>query len=303
VLPLSDAKALFLTILLCTLIFNKLKYKEKANKQLKKLNIQIKNQNNELENLNYNLKMANQDKDKLFSIIAHELRNPLYWFQNLTAMLTKNFKGMNEAKLQKSIASLNDSAQNTYHLMDNLLFWSRSQLNRIIPRMQEIELYDKIKEVINLFKSIADSKGISLVIFISEDKRIFADPELLACILRNLVSNAIKYTPNNGTITISTYSDKLYVYFEIKDTGGGFHDNSFDRIFETKHSLSLPGILNEKGSGIGLKLCKEFVEMHKGNIWLESGDIQETKICFSLSRKVTKNKEQVFSSINPESYF
>ncbi len=283
--------ALVLSVLLCILILSRLKYKEKSNKQLNNLNAKIRKQNHDLEILNNDLQIAIRDKDKLFSIISHELRNPLFWFQNLTAMLAKNFRKMDEFKLQKSITSLNDSAQNIYHLMDNLLFWSRSRLNRIIPNRSEIILKEKIGEVSNLFKNIIETKGIEFKAEVPEDLNIVADPELLSCILRNLISNAIKYTPENGIISISTYCTNTHICFEISDTGTGFDHLSFEKIINNEKSFSLPGILNEQGSGLGLKLCKEFIEMHSGTFWLDPSAQNGTKICFSIyQHPVLKSK-------------
>lgn len=278
--------ALVLTIVLLILFYSKLKFKEKANKELEKLNRLINKQNSKLEKINSHLQQANRDKDTFFSIIAHELRNPLFWFQNLTATLSKNFKVLDEEKLQKSIVSLNDSAQTVYHLMDNLLLWSRAQLNRIVPRMQEIIVEEKINEINKLFKNITDAKEIRLDSEIPENLSIVADSELLLCILRNLVSNAIKFTPNNGRIKISVADTPNFVRFGIADTGNGFPSSVFEKIFKTDHSLSVPGILNEKGSGLGLKLCKEFIAVHQGKLWLNNSSTQGSEICFSLSKNI-----------------
>jgi light-regulated signal transduction histidine kinase (bacteriophytochrome) len=143
------------------LILGRLRYNERMNKQLTLLNEKIIFQNKELEVLNKNLQQAGQEKDKLFSIISHELRNPLFWFHNLSSMLSRNYKNMDGAKLERSLSSLNESAQNVYHLMDNLLFWSRSQLNRIVPRKSEFIVNDKIEDVFHTFKALLNRKKLN----------------------------------------------------------------------------------------------------------------------------------------------
>jgi signal transduction histidine kinase len=276
---------LMVFVLLSFLIYNRLKYKEKANKMLRVLNDRIVRQNRELELLNNSMQKAGQEKDKLFSIISHELRNPLYWFHNLTAMLSKNYKTMDEAKLSKSIASLNESAQNVYHLMDNLLFWSRAQLNRIMPRKSKFILNDKLDDVFHTFKTIIDSKEINCKVNIPDKVKIVADADLLACIIRNLLSNAIKYTPDKGNITLEVIPQTNKVMFCLSDTGNGFPYKSFEDMLAIPQPISMPGMLNEKGSGLGLKLCKDFVEMHQGKIWVDAHETSGCRICFTIWQK------------------
>lgn len=181
--------------------------------------------------------------------------------------------------------------------MDNLLFWSRYQLNRIIPRKSEIKLSDKIKEVNDLFKNIIETKEIAIKTNVPDELFIYADPDLLSCILRNLISNAIKYTPVNGIISILIYDNKKFVKFEITDTGIGLNTKTFENILKSDNSFSIPGILNEKGSGLGLKLCKEFIEMHSGSIWLDSKNSFGSKICFTISRYEKYKSKNIKSSI------
>jgi signal transduction histidine kinase len=148
-----------------------------------------------------------------------------------------------------------------------------------------------MEEVSRLFNNIIEVKEIQLVTNIEEGAEVLADPELFACILRNLLSNAIKYTPNHGQISIIVYKANTYMHFEITDTGVGFQNNTFDKLIKAEHSISVPGVLNENGSGLGLKLCKEFVAMHHGKIWMEPVEHAGSKICFNICLKQTAEYE------------
>ena len=279
----------FSSILLCLYIYNRFYSKIKANQRLEELNSKITHQNKALEKLNKELNKANEEKDKLFSIIAHELRNPLYWFQNLAEVLSKNFQTMQPEKIQKSLLALDESAKNAFHLMDNLLHWSRSRLNRITPKKANYSLVSEVLESLKMFETIIQYKEINLKITIPESTTIYADSDLLSCVIRNLVSNAIKYTPSGGTIIIDCIESPKFVTVLVSDTGTGIAFKNLGDLFKNKNQTSNLGLMQEKGSGLGLKLCKEFVELNGGNIWATNNDEQGT--CFR------------FTVLNGESYF
>jgi len=272
------------TILLCLFIYNRFYSKSIANQRLEALNIKITNQNQTLEKLNHELNIANEEKDKLFSIIAHELRNPLYWFQNLVEVLSKNYETMKPEKVQKSLLSLDESAKNAFHLMDNLLQWSRSRLNRITIKKTELNLLHEVKESIKMFETIIQYKEITLNISIPKTFYVNADADLLSCVIRNLVSNAIKYTPANGIISINCSEDNNFITVIVSDTGLGIDKETILEIFDVHNFNSNLGLMQEKGSGLGLKICKEFVEMNGGTIWGTNNDEHGTRFMFTLSK-------------------
>ncbi len=273
---------LFSSLLLSLFIYNRFYIKASANKRLQELNAQVTSQNKALEKLIKELNTANKEKDKLFSIIAHELRNPLYWFQNLAEVLSKNFQTMKPEKIQKSLLALDESAKNAFHLMDNLLQWSRSRLNRITPRKTVFSLNKSIVESLKMFETIIQYKEIKLQIDIPNSIEVYADNDLLSCVVRNLVSNAIKYTPNEGSIIIECSSKVDFITVSVTDTGTGIVFKNFDDIFEKSTLSSQAGLMHEKGSGLGLKLCKEFVELNGGNIWLTNNYEQGTRFMFTI---------------------
>ena len=246
--------ALGFTIVLCASIYNRLHLKKKANSQLEALNRTITEQNTAL--------------NKLYGIISHELRNPLYWFQNLSEVLSKKFREMPADKVQKSLSALDESAKNAFHLMDNLLQWSRSRLNRIYPKKGEYRLRNLVADTAHMYLSILRYKDIEFSNDIPEETTVFADPDLLSCVIRNLISNAIKYTHPGGYIRIEQTASTDYITVIVTDSGTGIPESRINHIFSDP--LSTTGLMQEKGSGIGLKLCKEFAELNDGAIWAHS---------------------------------
>ena len=247
--------ALGFTIVLCASVYNRLHAKKKANRQLESLNGTITEQNTAL--------------NKLYSIISHELRNPLYWFQNLSEVLSRTFREMPADKVQKSLSALDESAKNAFHLMDNLLQWSRSRLNRIHPKKGEHRLRTLVADTAHMYLTILRYKEIEFSNDIPEETIVYADADLLSCVIRNLISNAIKYTPPRGNIRVDQTVGKNHITVIVTDSGTGIPESAINSIFSDS-ILSAAGLMQEKGSGIGLKLCKEFVELNDGTIWAHS---------------------------------
>lgn len=259
---------LLFTIALCWLIYFRYVQKRKSNSQLQKV---VKE-----------LELANVEKDKMFSIIAHELRNPLFWFKNLSEVLSKNYKNMSEEKLQKSLQSIDDSAKNAFHLMDNLLNWSRTRLNRINPKKAKYQLLALVEECVHMFDTILEQKAIHLNINIPDKMTIYTDADMFSCILRNLVSNAIKYTPVNKSIKIEAETVEDFCLIKVCDSGIGVSQQQVSMLFNEKNFSSKPGLMQEKGSGLGLKLCKEFTNLSGGEIWSDFEDGWGTCFYFTM---------------------
>ena len=273
--------ALGFTIVLCVYIYNRFYAKKKANRLLEALNRKVTDQNTALGVLNTELEKADREKDKLFSIISHELRNPLYWFQNLSEVLSKKYREMPSDKVQKSLSALDESAKNAFHLMDNLLQWSRAKLNRIHPKKSEHGLHDLVADTLDMYHTILQYKEIAFYNDIPEGIRIYADPDLFSCVIRNLVSNAIKYTPSFGEISITCRQAEDQVTIIVKDSGAGIPHADIDHILSDE-VVSAVGLMQEKGSGIGLKLCKDFVEMNGGALWVQSVPGSCTQFFFTV---------------------
>jgi signal transduction histidine kinase/tetratricopeptide (TPR) repeat protein len=274
------------TVMLCIIIYSRFKNNKKANQELQNLNECIINQYKELDILNKELKLANQEKDKILSIISHELRNPLFWFQNLAEVLSIRFQSMEKEKVQKSLNALDESAKNAFHLMDNLLHWSRSRLNRITPKKSPRTLSTLIEESTRMYESILRHKEISLSAHISAEIQILADPDLFSCVIRNIVSNAIKFTPSGGNISINCEEINNEVNICISDSGIGISEQNIEHLFDNNKNLSSEGLMHEKGSGFGLKLCKEFTELNGGRIHISSKVGMGTTISIILPKLI-----------------
>jgi len=261
----------------CWVVYQRLQFNQHATQRLEALNEQISHQNKELENVNKLLNYALRDKDKIFSIISHELRNPLFWLKNLTEMLSRNHADMEKKKLKRTMLTLNESAQNVYHLMDNLLYWSRSQLNRIEPRFKRMNVNEKLMELIQSHRAYVESKELLLYLHTQDDLVINVDPDLFTCTIRNLLSNAIKFTPANGVIRISSSYFQNQLKIELVDNGKGMPP---DLLAMNSDDFFIPGSGNggEAGSGLGLRLCREFVNLHHGKLWIDDNFTAGTRI-------------------------
>jgi signal transduction histidine kinase len=184
-------------------------------------------------------------------------------------VLSKKFREMPADKVQKSLSALDESAKNAFHLMDNLLQWSRSKLNRIHPKMGEHSIGLLVSDTAEMYQTILQYKEIGFINAVPEAYMIYADSDLLCCVIRNLLSNAIKYTPVGGSIGIFCRVVDGAVEVEVRDSGAGIVHKDAENVFSDA-IVSRDGLLQEKGSGIGLKLCKEFVELNGGGIWAQS---------------------------------
>jgi PAS domain S-box-containing protein len=216
------------------------------------------------------LKELNAKKDKLFSIIGHDLRNPLHNILGLSEILKEKFNDSGDEETEKYLNFINSSAKNTFILLENLLNWAKSETNQLIFNPKNLIFSDVISEIIELEKSLAKTKNISLNYFSLVDIIVYADENMLKTILRNLISNAMKFTAFGGYIRVFAVSKQDHVEITISDDGIGMNKEKIKGLFHIYSNTTTLGTSNEKGSGLGLILCKEFVEKHKGKIWVES---------------------------------
>ena len=216
------------------------------------------------------LKESNSTKDKLFSIIAHDLKNPFMALLGFSNALVKEINTGKIENIKEYAKILNDSAIRGYDLLINLLDWSRMQSGRIIVIKEPLSLLEIINNNINLVKSNALAKNITVTYIENKDFNINTDKAILNTIFRNLIGNAIKYTPNNGEVTISVKQTEDYYIISIKDSGLGMTEEDVKKLFRMDVSYSTPGTNNEKGTGLGLILCNDFINKIGGDIWVDS---------------------------------
>lgn len=220
-----------------------------------------------LEKKNSELEESNTTKEKLFSIIAHDLRSPIAQLRNILDMLNRQLLSPEEFNKLAEHISLN--VKQLQGGLDNLLQWSNSQLEGIEVHPQKVDFKSTLAQVISLMQAEIENKLIQLHIR-SEGGPIWADPNHLQLVLRNLLSNAVKYSYKNGIIDIHHYTLNHEVIISVADTGDGMDKETHTRLFSAANIVSKRGTLNEKGTGLGLKLCKEFVEKNNGRIWVEA---------------------------------
>ena len=219
---------------------------------------------------NQQLKKLNATKDKFFSIISHDLKNPFNSLIGTSSLLINKAEQYSPEKVRHIAQQMHDSSKNAYNLLENLLKWSRIQRGELEPDLGKINPRGMIHEVAEQSEPIANSKNINLQTASEGNHSVLADSEMLKTTLRNLVTNALKYTQPEGTVIISTQKNEEYLQFTVSDTGMGIPPEYLDRLFEIDCKLSQEGTEKEKGTGLGLILCKEFVEKQGGKIWVDS---------------------------------
>lgn len=249
--------------------------------------IELKEAISELETINYQLNEkeeqlleSNQTKDKFFSILAHDLSGPFNALINLFSIIRK--KDIDTEKRERLMQEMQNSLESTSKLLDNLLTWSRSQRGKL-AFYAEIHVLEYVADgVVKSMSQQAENKSIGLINSIDKTISVKADINMLKTILRNLISNAIKFTPEHGEITIGARHNDSLVEIWVKDSGLGIAPELMDKLFKIQETFSTRGTNNESGSGLGLILCKEFVDRHGGQIWVESQEGKGSTFIFTL---------------------
>lgn len=221
-------------------------------------------------------------KDKLFSIIAHDLRSPFNNIIGFSDLLLNNKTKISTEQSKKYVNLINSSATNTLSLLDNLLNWAKLQTGQIYFKPEEQTLSSIVKEVFTHLNSIANEKNITLNYSESEQTIVFADHYMILTILRNLISNAIKFTNPYGKIDINAAQVDKFIQIAVSDNGVGIDTETQKKLFDLASNESTSGTANEKGTGLGLVLCKDCVEKHGGRIWVKSNLGAGSTFKFSL---------------------
>lgn len=223
-----------------------------------------------MSNLNNDLVQTIATKDKFFSIISHDLRSPLSGLMGILDILNSSYETLDDNEKREIIFDANVVSKTTYSLMENLLEWSRIQTGIINYQPEPLRIDRLINNVASLYEQNLKSKGIKFNINIKPDLLAFADKSMTETILRNLISNAIKFTYPDGTIEVSSEIDDDMVVIKVKDSGVGIDEEIIPNLFRVGVSSSTKGTAKESGTGIGLIICKELAEKQQGKIWVES---------------------------------
>jgi two-component system, sensor histidine kinase and response regulator len=235
-----------------------------------------------IELQNEELKKLNATKDKFFSIIAHDLRSPFNSIIGFSQMLIDKVQSMDKEKIANMAQIINEASKVAMDLLSNLIEWSLSQSGRLEFHPEKSLILDVVKNVEPLFAPAAREKGIAIKTEIPSQLKAYADEVLLETILRNLISNAIKFTHPGGEIIISAKEQNNQVVVSVADSGVGITPNKINKLFRIEEHVTTEGTNKEKGNGLGLVICKEFVEKHEGRIWVESKEGEGCIFYFSL---------------------
>jgi len=235
------------------------------------------NKNNELE-----LIELNATKNKFFSIIAHDLKNPFNSIIGYSELLIDQIKGKEYEKLEEYANIILQSSNRAMDLLMNLMAWAQSQSGRMDFNPECFDVIPLIDEVTLLLNGIAKQKSILIESTLPTSIQVNADKQMISTVLRNLISNAIKFTLPEGKITISAFDKQNQLIVSVTDTGVGISQERIDKLFNISEGYSTPGTQDEKGTGLGLILCKEFINKNNGEIWVESKSGIGTTLYFSI---------------------
>jgi two-component system sensor histidine kinase/response regulator len=243
---------------------------------------QLKEHDRRMEEMVQELNILNDTKDKFFSIIAHDLKNPFGSLLGASEYLYKEIDKHEIDKARKLSKILYDSSRNAYDILSNLLHWSRSQSGSLDFNPTRVNLHEMVGKNVNLAAVQASEKQIEIEVRLKENFECTADPDMLNTVLRNLLSNALKFTPTGGKVTLRASRKENAVVVAVQDTGTGIGKDDVDKLFRIDVKYRSAGTNNESGTGLGLILCKEFIQYHGGRIWVESRLHEGSTFYFSL---------------------
>ncbi len=265
------------------MIFLVVTYLVKKNERVqKKLNVELKTNKRELENSEKELKEINATKDRLFSIIGHDLRGPIGAFQGLLKLFREG--EIDQKEFLSFIPKLGSDLDHISFTLNNLLSWGHTQMNGSVTKPSVISLDSLVSDNINLLSETAANKSIKIISQLSTNTLVWSDGNQIDIVIRNLMSNAIKFTPQNGMVTIGASEKTNHWELFVRDTGVGMDVETRTKIFSDNANVTTYGTNNEKGTGLGLSLCKEMIAKNNGTIWVDSMVRKGTSFYFTLPK-------------------
>lgn len=275
--------AVFVLILaLQVFIYSRYRLKKKMNKMLEEKNTELDTANEKLRESETNLRDLNHTKDRFFSIIAHDLKNPLHSFISTSDSLQDSFDEMNREQAGGLVRDLHTNSKYLYSLLENLFQWAQSQTGRITFSPENMDIFEAIDMAIYLTGQNAEKKGVKVVSEVAPGTPVHADRSMVATILRNLLDNAVKFTPGGGQVTIKAVNKNQWVEISVTDNGTGMPEDVKNNLFKIDRTVSTPGTEGEKGTGLGLIICKEFIQKHGGQIRVNTELNRGTTFSFTL---------------------
>ncbi len=256
-------------------------------KRLRNYNVLEENlskKNLEIERQRYELQKVNETKDKFFSIIAHDLRNPFSTIISLSDLLSTTYDNLDDERRKFFISQITEFSNKAFNLLENLLEWSRSQTGRLKVIINKTDISQLINDNIELTEASATNKNINLQSFVKPNTYVQTDENMTSTIVRNLITNAIKFTNKNGEIKIKAKETNSNIEISVIDDGVGIKQINISKLFKITSNPTSVGTLNETGTGLGLILCKEFIVNCGGKIWVESEINKGSTFTFSLPK-------------------
>ena len=255
---------------------------EERQQQFEEQTEQLLSQTEYLEQVKTELEELNKSKDKFFSIISHDLRSPFNTIFGFAEILQQKKSSLTEQKRDQYISAIYTSAKKVYVLLENLLQWSRTQTNRIKFEPRSFNVGEIAEEIYQLQETNLQVKGIRFETRIDKDAKVFADYEMVHVVMRNLISNAIKFTPKGGKIIMKIKNGESQAEISVTDTGVGISNEDIRNLFIIDKTVTTAGTDGERGTGLGLILCKDFVGRNGGKIWATSEKGKGSTFTFTL---------------------
>jgi len=256
---------------------------------LRDINERVEALNKQIE-IEGKLKQTIMEKDKFFSIMAHDLKNPIIGFTGLTKMLVEDFSDLTLSEINDLVDAINKSAFNLNQLLENLLEWSRIQRGAILFNPTKCNLKELVDEIILYHKANFDLKKITIINEIPSNIFVFIDVNMIGSVIGNLLSNAIKFSYENGKVIVSSKQKNNKLHISVKDFGVGIEEHNLNKLFKLDEQFTSFGTAKEKGTGLGLILCKEHLEKHKGDLKVKSKYGEGSEFTFILpSEKINTN--------------
>ncbi len=256
---------------------------------------EIESQRDRIEEQCVEYQKLNATKDRLFSVLAHDLKNPFNTLMNITTVLISEFYKLTDKQKLLNIEDLHHAIKEAYRLLENLLQWSRSQINRLDLKFETIVLRDLVTDAIAISNIFAQKKQIAIENQIPADVYVTADANTIHIVLRNLISNAIKFTKKHGKIIVKSEKKHKLYKISVVDNGIGIKPKDQEKLFRLESSFTTRGTQNERGTGLGLILCKEFVEKNKGELSLKSKPNEGSAFSFTLPETETTRAKPYIS--------
>lgn len=260
--------------------------------RIRRLILEVKNEQ-AICRQNEELKRTLEARDRLFSVIAHDLRAPIGTIKMINSSIESQKEDIGDPKILKLFGMIQDTTEEAFNLLENLLRWTRNQNGKTTVYATDFNIVAAVRRVVGLFSSVASAKEISIYNHVQENCYVYADEDMVKTVLRNLLSNAIKFTYPGGWVEIGLSDSEGKALVSVKDNGKGIPSCLQAKLLKSEEYITTYGTHNEKGSGLGLVLSRDFIKMNKGKLWFSSQEGVGTTFYFTLPKAQKYHQEPV----------